>query len=524
MIGHTLGDFDLLEEIGRGGMGVVYRARQRSLGRDVAVKVLPPELAREGQVATRFRSEAQRMAQLDHPGIASVYAVGEEGGVEYFAMQYLPGGSLQDRLERASVSAEQAAEIAAQVADALDHAHGQGVIHRDIKPANIMFDGQGRPVVTDFGIAKAVMDPKLTATGMALGTPHYMAPEQVRGNPVDGRADIYALGVVLYEMLCGRPPFAGETPFAVAMKHVTDAPLAPSMTCPGLPAGVETVVLRAMAKEPGDRFPRAGEMAVALRSASPAAQHTARVEPHRKTTVLLPPSPPPSRALAFLIGLCAILGAGLIVMVAMRGCGPSPPPDVVVPDVVGTEVAKATETLRVAGLRPTVEPARPDPAHPPGTVCEQTPSAGSRVNKDAEIRLVPTGGVVDSVPVQSDEEMIRALVEKWRSTWEGNRIEEHLTCFWPDAVVDKRNLASYRRYLEQEARDQPMKSVGAGGLDISVNGDRGQAKFVQNFHGWGGPPEKRWTSQGSKALRLRRQNGEWRIVGEVYDRWSGRRE
>jgi len=222
MIGRTLGNFEIIDEIGRGGMGVVYRAKQVSLNRVVALKVFTPEMAQSETSAERFHREALSMARLSHPNIVDVIEVGEEDGTQYFAMQLVEGGSLSDLIrERGSLSSERAADLAAQIADALDHAHANGIIHRDIKPDNILLNAHGRAVVTDFGIAKMTEVSQLTQTGSAIGTPDYMPPEVLRGNPLDGRADIYSLGVVLFQMITGRAPFTATTPFDVASKHLT---------------------------------------------------------------------------------------------------------------------------------------------------------------------------------------------------------------------------------------------------------------------------------------------------------------
>ena len=270
MIGRVLGGFEIVLEIGRGGMGVVYEARQQSLNRTVAVKILPAEMAGDATTAARFVREAHSMARLRHPNIVDVIDVGEEDGTPFFAMKYIDGESLRSLVQReGALLPERAAKIAAEVADALDHAHQRDVVHRDIKPANILIDSSGRAVVTDFGIAKVADSTGLTSTGVSIGTPEYMSPELVRGNPIDGRTDIYGLGVVLYQMVTGRVPFSATTPLAIAMKHVSDAPLTPRAVGVVCPEWLETVILKALAKEPSDRFPSASAMAAALRAAAP---------------------------------------------------------------------------------------------------------------------------------------------------------------------------------------------------------------------------------------------------------------
>ncbi len=372
--GSTLGDFELLDELGRGGMGVVYRARQVSLGREVAVKVLPAETVRQGNVAERFEAEARSMARLSHPAIASVYLVGEEEGSPFFAMQLLPGGTLEDRIRSGALSPEQAVSLAVRVAEGLDHAHSSGVIHRDIKPANILFDAQGQPVVTDFGIAKAADNVKLTATGMAVGTPQYMAPEQAKGNPSDHRADIYALGCVLYEMVCGRPPFSGETPVSIAVKHISEPPPPPRSFRADVPDWLESIILKALAKEPSDRFSTAADMARALNAKTlvgpvPAPVPTTAVPVGGGTIVLPPPGPPRTNWLPAIIGLLALLGAGVIAGVALR---PHEPP---------------------AGPPGVAD--RPDSRRPGGDVASDLSAPGSAAGQEA---TGPDGGTYVWVP------------------------------------------------------------------------------------------------------------------------------
>ena len=360
--GSILSDFGLVREIGRGGMGVVYLAHQRSLGRNVAVKLLPPERARSPQVAQRFAAEARKMAQLSHRGIAQVFIVGEQQGTRYFAMQYLPGGSLESRLRQGPLTVEQAVEVAAQVAEALDYAHAQGLVHRDIKPANIMFDADGRAVVTDFGIARAGEDVHLTATGTAIGTPHYMAPEQARGAVLDGRADIYALGVALYEMVCGRPPFDGETPLSIAVQHLGDTPTPPRVLCPDVPEWLQGIILKALAKDPAHRFATAGEMAQALRT-----HQTVRLT---RTPALQWSGPSPlmiTALAAAVVGVVVILAVLLWPSKTSEAPPPAPPAQNVIVQDSPAPPDEPTDTSETTPV-PTPEETKavPPPVSPPG--------------------------------------------------------------------------------------------------------------------------------------------------------------
>ncbi|HEX7277930.1 MAG TPA: protein kinase [Acidimicrobiales bacterium] len=267
------GRYRLRHQIARGGMAEVWEAGDDVLGRSVAVKVLLPELSADPTFTERFRREAIAAARLAHPNIVSTFDTGVDGGVAFIVMELVEGRTLRDVLvERGPLEAHEATTIAAQVAGALHYAHEAGIVHRDVKPANILICPDGRVKVADFGIAKAALadaaiaDYDLTGTGMVVGTAKYLSPEQFEGQPVDRRSDVYALGVVLYEMLCGRPPFTGGTDMAIGIKHVEHKPLSPRQIRAGIPRPLEAVVLRAMAKSPDKRYPTAAALQSALLS------------------------------------------------------------------------------------------------------------------------------------------------------------------------------------------------------------------------------------------------------------------
>ena len=262
--------YTLDREIGRGGMGIVYQARDRRLKRLVAVKLLPPELAFRPEIRSRFLREAETAAGLSHPNIVPIYSVDERDGLVYFVMAYIEGETLGERMKaRGPLPADEVRRILCDVSDALAYAHTRGVVHRDIKPDNILLDREsGRPMVTDFGIARAVSDSadsRLTATGMAIGTPAYMSPEQSAGErDVDGRSDLYSLGVVGYQMLAGVPPFtAGSTP-ALLVKHLSERPIPVSERRPDTPPDLAEAVMRLLEKDPGDRYASAADFEAVL--------------------------------------------------------------------------------------------------------------------------------------------------------------------------------------------------------------------------------------------------------------------
>ena len=264
----AFGDYELLEEIARGGMGVVFKARQTRLNRTVAVKmILAGELADKDDVR-RFLSEAEAAAGLDHPGIVPVYESGDIDGQHFFSMGFVDGQSLAALLAQGPRPPEQAAELVAQVADAVDYAHERGVIHRDLKPGNILLDNDGHPRVTDFGLAKRVAgDSNLTRTGQALGTPSYMPPEQASGklDSIGRPADVYALGAVLYAALIGRPPFQAATPLDTILQVLEQEPVPPRQLNADVPRDLETIVLKCLEKEPHKRYATARDMADELR-------------------------------------------------------------------------------------------------------------------------------------------------------------------------------------------------------------------------------------------------------------------
>ena len=268
MAPEKIGRYEIKAELGRGGMATVYHGYDPRFEREVAVKVLPPELLHsDPQFKLRFEREAKIIAQLEHPSIVPVYDVGDEGGQPYFVMRYMNGGSLSERIKAKVMSIEEAVKILGQIAPGLDEAHSKGIVHRDLKPSNILFDAKGVPYISDFGIAKLSQAQAGSVTGSAIiGTPAYMAPEQASGEGVDGRSDIYALGIIMFEMLTGRQPYEADTPMAVAIKHITDPVPHILEANPNLPPAVESIIQVAMAKNKNERYSTAVELVEALRA------------------------------------------------------------------------------------------------------------------------------------------------------------------------------------------------------------------------------------------------------------------
>ena len=263
----TLADrYELLGHIARGGMADVFEARDTLLGRRVAVKVLHSQFSSDEAFVKRFRREAQAAANLSHPNIVGIYDWGQEGSTYFIVMELIEGRSLRDVLrEDGPLLPRRAIEISAEVAAALSVAHRSGLVHRDIKPGNMLLTADGTVKVTDFGIARAWDDSsELTKTGAVIGTATYFSPEQAQGTPADERSDIYALGVVMYEMLAGRPPFSGESPVAVAYQHVSSLAVQPSLDNPDVPNELDAIVMRALEKDPDARYQTADDLRHAL--------------------------------------------------------------------------------------------------------------------------------------------------------------------------------------------------------------------------------------------------------------------
>ena len=267
-------NYELEDEVGRGGMGIVYCARDRRLKREIAIKVLPPELSFRADIRQRFLREAETAAQLNHPNIVPIYTVEERDNLVYFVMAYIKGDNLGVRLQQhGPLPAVEVRRILKEVAEALAYAHNRNVIHRDIKPDNIIIDEEtGRAMVTDFGIARALTDSgdsRLTATGMAIGTPAYMSPEQSAGDrAIDGRSDLYSLGVVGYQMLCGQTPFVASNTPSMLVKHLSERPVPVEERWPDIPPDLSRAVMMCLEKDPADRFPNAAAFAQALSGGS----------------------------------------------------------------------------------------------------------------------------------------------------------------------------------------------------------------------------------------------------------------
>ena len=430
------GRYQMVRQLARGGMAEVYLARDLLLDRPVALKVLFPEFSSDRSFVERFRREARAAANLNHPNIVSIFDWGEEDGTYFIVMEFVDGRTLREVIRRQDkLQPAQAAEIAAEIASALHFAHLNGVVHRDVKPGNVMIT-ERQVKVTDFGIARAG-DPgeSLTQTGAVMGTATYFSPEQAQGQGVDPRTDVYSLGVVLYEMVAGRPPFVGDSPVSIAYQHVRETAPPLREHNPDVPPAFEAIVAKAMAKNRTDRYATAEELRADLlrftqgrtvsaapippigdatqvvggaagvptgMMAPPTAVHSAmdgtRVVPAQQEVVEYEERPRARTGtyIGVLVVLLAILGALLYLLSRELGVGGAE--EVTVPSVIGQPEAAARQQLEDLGLEVRKEDF-PDDQRPAGQVVDQDPKLGARVNKGSTVTIrVSTGAPEVDVP------------------------------------------------------------------------------------------------------------------------------
>ena len=423
--------YRIVDKIGVGGMADVYLGEDTLLGRQVAIKVLHANFANDDEFVTRFKREAQAAGKLNHPNIVNMYDVGFDQDLHYIVMEYVDGETLKEYITRhGRLSIDEAVKFTIAIAEGLEHAHTMGIVHCDIKPHNVIITRTGRVKVTDFGIARAMNATNTVMyTNSILGSAHYLSPEQASGKPVDGNTDIYSLGVVLYEMLTGRVPFEGETPIAVALKHVREKVAPPTRYNPSIPPLLEAVVMKALSKNPTDRFDSISDMISDLRlSQGFTMGKTQRHEPYDFATQMIPAVDPEAledfstiqeertdegqkksmlSKIASIPQKYIVLGAAVIFLVAFLGAFLSygnfwSNTTVDVPNVVGKQVSVAKNILEDKHLRvSTSEVTNPDV--PAGQVISQTPGAGEKVKEQRTIHLVVSKGVGDiTVPDLSD--------------------------------------------------------------------------------------------------------------------------
>lgn len=366
LTGKQLGQYQIVAPLGEGGMAAVYKAYQPAMERYVALKILPRHFASDPQFVGRFHQEAKVVANLQHPHILPVHDFGEADGYTYLVMPFVETGTLAGLMRGKPLPLQQIRSIISQVGDALDYAHSHGLVHRDVKPSNVLMDRRGNCQLTDFGIAKIVEGTaQFTQTGGIVGTPTYVSPEQGLGQKLDGRSDVYSLGVVLYELVTGQPPFDAETPMAIVIKHIND-PLPPPRTFnPALPETVERVILKALAKQPEDRYTTAGDMARALQAAdarpAAAAPPSRQPTPRRWAAKAMPTTQPRKR-----IPVWAWVLGGLVIVLLLVGllAGGGSMLDTVTRPTAMATAASAAGSATAAPLGTTAVPATVGPSTP----------------------------------------------------------------------------------------------------------------------------------------------------------------
>jgi serine/threonine-protein kinase len=422
------GRYRIIRRLGAGGMANVYLAEDQELGRNVAIKILNERHANDEQFVERFRREAKNAAALSHPNIVSIYDRGEAEGTYYIAMEHLDGRTLKELIvARGPAPVRIAIDYTKQILDALRFAHRHGIVHRDIKPHNVLVDSDGRLKVTDFGIARAGAS-QMTEAGSIVGTAQYLSPEQARGGHVDQRSDLYSVGVVLYELLTGTVPFTGDSPVEIAMKHLSAKPEPPSTKRPDLPHDIDLLVMRAIAKDPDDRYQDADEMEADLERVergvgvtaqtaeaataiieSPTAMPTAITRPAARAGAAVPPAytppppiyydvdeePPRRRAVwPWLIALLLVAGAIVAAFYAydqIRDQLNETRP-VAVPLVEGMRRPLATQEIRERGLKPDVDEQFSDDVGV-GFVIDQDPDAGDRIDRGGLVTIIVSMGI-----------------------------------------------------------------------------------------------------------------------------------
>ena len=445
MIGNLLGKrYEIVSRLGGGGMAVVYKARDTLLNRRVTVKVLRSEFTSDEEFVSRFRREAQAVAKLSHPNIVSVYDVGQEGDTHYIVMEYIEGRNLKEIIrEQGKLSVDQAVDITRQICDGLQDAHENGIVHRDVKPHNILVMDNGRVKVTDFGIAQMMSSVTVTDSSTIVGSVHYFSPEQAKGETTGAKSDIYSVGVVLYEMLTGKVPFEGETPIAVALKHIKSEPLPPGRLNPDITPELERIILKAMNKDITMRYLNAGDMARDLKriiSGETGGETRVMDADEFATRVMSGPvvitgdkkdddaksfrrkkkkrvRPFATILVVALLGLLA--GVGYIWVSDFINV-----PEVVVPDVENIPYEEAGEKLDALNLTPKTR-MEFDPEVESGYVISQSPPAETKVKEETVVELIVSKGAEFlTVPNVVRKEKTAAEIELTNAGFEVSSSEE----------------------------------------------------------------------------------------------------
>jgi eukaryotic-like serine/threonine-protein kinase len=427
--GRVLADrYELTRPLGRGGMAEVWAARDRTLGREVAVKVLLDRFREDAAFVSRFNDEARHVARLNHPNLVAVYDTGTDDGQPYIVMELVEGRSLQEAIAAGGLTEDRALEVCADVCSALEYAHARGLIHRDIKPGNILMADDGAVKVTDFGIARAVNTDTVTRTAAVLGTAAYLSPEQAQGLDLDARSDLYSLGIVLYEALTGRQPFQGDSPVTVAYQHVQEPPRPPREWEPSISPAAEAVTMRALAKNPANRYESAAQMHTDLLNARTGQPVAAPAVLTAEETALLQPAGPARQvrtheqerrrrgAMYGVLTVLAILAllAGVWFLVGLLAGDDGP--RIAVPDVVDLRLEQAERVLEQQGLEVGEVSEQPSDEIDEGRIISQRPARDTMVAEGTQVDLVVSLGremttVPDLVRLTEDEALSRLREE-----------------------------------------------------------------------------------------------------------------
>lgn len=430
MIGKLLGNrYEIIEKIGGGGMALVYKAKCRLLNRFVAVKILRPEFISDEDFINKFEKESQAAASLSHPNIVNIYDVGTDSDTHYIVMEYVDGKTLKKHIkEKGSLANNEVINISKQIALALQHAHNNHIVHRDIKPHNILITDDGRIKVTDFGIARAITSSTITNTGNVIGSVHYFSPEQARGGFVDEKSDIYSLGVTMYEMKTGRVPFSGNTPITVALKHLKEEVVPPSMISDDISKGLENIILKSMKKDKNRRFDSAIDLYNDLEKAQKNPEHNIDlIDDDESPTRVIPAisdldevdnkskERKKNNKLTMIIG---VISALIISVIFVFGAFYNViiekfvVKEVQIPNIVNESSESAQESLKSLGLGVMVENQVFDDGIPVGHVVSQNPSAGETVKEGYTVSLILSKGPKKvSIPKIIHKEIDAAKVE-----------------------------------------------------------------------------------------------------------------
>ncbi len=508
MIGSQLGNYRVISRLGEGGMGTVYRATDTMLDRDVALKVLRPELARQAALVERFRAEAVALARLRHEHIAALYGLDRQGDELVMVMEFVSGETLEHRLaRRGPMSWQEAVPVMRGVLAALGHAHVRGVVHRDIKPANVMVDSDGTVKVMDFGIARLMGENRQTRAGVAIGTPSYMAPEQLRGEDVDGRTDLYAAGALLFELLTGRVAFEADSDYSLMMQQLNEPPRPPSTLTPGVPRALDAAVSRAMAKQPAHRFASATDFSRALDAITP---DTFNVEPIRDAAAAVVAKAPRDWRVYVIAG-CVAVAAAIGVAAIRQDPGPVNGSDTVVADSTpGADSGGASTLMTVAnntaaapppqqpvaaatgsGVSPVVpDPvtATPSPSARTPTEARQktptrTPSPATPTPSPSQTTPTPVRAPEQTTPVvaQKEPETVRE-VESGGSASGARRVETMASACVNAIAANNGGTAG--RLLRGDAsgiisavNDGRITSASGGNVSVDVGDGRAEGTF-----------------------------------------------